>query len=77
MELFTFEITDNSFNVIAHAVTPEEEQQLAEFTTETGIYGLWSRHKQTSWINGWVTHTTCTFNNVDRNTMLILQLGLK
>lgn len=77
MELFVFENYDQTYNVIAYAITEEQGEHLERFTQDTGIYGQWSTIKQQHW-SGKVTVTiTCAFNNVDRNTLIMLQLGLK
>lgn len=77
MELFVFENYDQTYNVVAYAKTEEQGDQLEQFTEDTGIHGQWSTIKQQHW-SGKVTITiTCTFNNIDRNTLIMLQLGLK
>lgn len=77
MELFTFELGDDRFNVIVHAVGEEEIKDLEAFTESTGLFGQWERTKRTNWFGAWSSIASVAYNNIDRNTMLMLQLGLK
>ena len=77
MELFTFETFDARYNVIAHATTEEEVDQLTSFSKTTGVYGQWDTRIRDNYLGVRQQVTICYFDNVDRNTMVLIQLGLK
>lgn len=56
----------------------EDSARVLEFCEATGIFGRWSDYDLDAWWGSVAKRcTVIEFKNIDRNTLLMLQLGLK
>ncbi|MNK44966.1 hypothetical protein D3C87_637110 [compost metagenome] len=56
----------------------DDEARITEFCDQTGIYGQWKTYDLDAWWGSVAKRCTVVeFKNIDRNTLLMLQLGLK